>query len=65
MEKEYTVKGMHCNNCKTRVEKMLSTVVGVQSVSIDLQKEKAMIVSNEAITIEQLQNALPESFQLS
>ena len=35
MTKEYTIKGMHCNGCKTRIENILSNIDEVKSVQVN------------------------------
>lgn len=38
-----TVKGMTCGHCKAMVEKNLSKLPGVESVSVDLATDKTVI----------------------
>ena len=37
------VEGMSCNHCKMRVEKALSGISGVKSVTVDLEKGTAEV----------------------
>ena len=43
----YTVHGMTCNHCKNNVEKVIRTVNGVESVSVDLQSGIATVTGDE------------------
>lgn len=44
MEKTILIEGMMCNHCKMAVEKVLSAVEGVTSVTVDLEKKTAALV---------------------
>src|ERR1035437_3123750 len=61
MKHTYKIQGMSCNGCKTHVEKALSTVEGVNSVTIDLQKAEAVIEMKSHIPLEKFQIALKNS----
>jgi len=39
----YRVSGMSCNHCRTNVEKTISQIEGVESVSVDLSTETATV----------------------
>ena len=54
----FPVNGMTCNGCKAHVEKTLSSVEGVQSVSVDLEKAEATIDMKPEIPIEKFQKVL-------
>jgi len=41
--KTYTVKGMTCNHCRANTEKVIRTVPGVESVSVDLHSGVATV----------------------
>jgi hypothetical protein len=43
----YTVHGMTCNHCKNNVEKVIRTVNGVESVSVDLQSGIATVTGDD------------------
>ncbi len=42
-QKQITVNGMNCNHCKNSVEKNLSTLEGIISVSVNLEQKTALI----------------------
>jgi copper chaperone CopZ len=41
------VHGMHCNNCKMRVENNLSRIQGIETVDVDLDKETVTLTGDE------------------
>jgi copper chaperone len=41
VREEITIEGMSCEHCKMTVEKAVSSVEGVSSVSVDLKSGKA------------------------
>lgn len=61
MRHTYSVSGMHCDGCRRKVEEALKNVAGVISVSVDLQKEEAVIEMESHIPTEILQEALMKS----
>ena len=44
--KTYVVKGMTCNHCRANAEKVIRTVKGVESVSVDLQSGIATVTGD-------------------
>ena len=58
MKHTYHIHGMTCNGCRNHVEEMLSTVEGVSTVSVDLEKAEAIIEMENHIPIEKCQEAL-------
>lgn len=65
MKHTYTVTGMTCNGCRNSVETKLSALEHITNVSVNLEAETAVVESSKAITIDVLQNALPEKFTIS
>lgn len=57
MTHTYSIQGMTCNGCRNHVESILSTVEGVTSTSVDLEKAEATIKMNKHIPIEKFQEA--------
>lgn len=43
----YTIKGMSCNHCRTNTEKVIRTVKGVESVTVDLQSGIATVTGSD------------------
>jgi hypothetical protein len=52
--REYTVKGMSCNHCRTNVEKVVKSLPFVKEVSVDLPTGK-MVVAGENLVDEEIQ----------
>lgn len=48
-EKEILIDGMMCENCTSRVKKVLSALDEVESVDVSLENKKAIIKSNKEI----------------
>jgi Cu+-exporting ATPase len=57
MKNAYTISGMSCNGCRTKVENALNTIDGVQA-SVTLLPPEAVITTENAISIFKLQKAL-------
>lgn len=45
--KTYVIKGMTCNHCRANVEKVIRSVKGVESVSVDLQSGIATVTGDD------------------
>jgi len=56
----YTVTGMTCNGCATKVQQLLSSVDGVENVNINLEKNEAAVTMHHHIQTNALQNALKD-----
>ncbi len=54
----YHIGGMSCGGCAATVKNRLSAAPGVTSVSIDLGKKEAEIISSAVIKADTLQEAL-------
>lgn len=67
MTHQYTITGMTCTGCQSKVQKLLSGVDGVKSVAIDLPKGEAAVEMNTHIATATLQAALKDypKYQLS
>lgn len=48
-EKTFTVKGMHCENCKNRVEEVVNDIKGVAG-KVDLKKETLTVSYAEEVS---------------
>jgi copper chaperone CopZ len=60
MTHTYQISGMTCSGCKAKVQGLLSQVIGVKSVSIDLEKASADIEMDKHIPTETLRLALKD-----
>lgn len=56
---------MTCNNCKGKVKEALTSVDGVESVVVDLNKGEATVEMNRMIPEEMLQAKLPDKYGLA
>lgn len=65
MKNTYNVTGMTCSGCKASVEKYLSEVAGVISVTANVDKAQATIEMDRMVNTTTLKNALPEKYSLS
>lgn len=67
MTHTYSVTGMTCTGCQTKVQSLLSKVPGVKNVTIDLAKGEASIDMDKHISTNQLKEALNDypKYQLS
>ena len=64
MKKTYTIDGMTCSGCKASVEKHLKTVKNIISASVNLEKKEVEIENSSFVSIEKLQDILPEKFSI-
>lgn len=61
MKHTYKIQGMSCNGCRNHVQEALSKVVGVNDVSVDLEKDEAEIDMSFHLSVSMLQDALKEA----
>ena len=64
MTRTYAIQGMTCNGCKATVVKQLSGVAAVTKVEVDLEKEIAVITSEDTISLKLLQKALSPKYSI-
>ena len=65
MKHTYTVTGMTCGSCKASVEKYLLELKDVTSATVNLELGEVEILMNAHISMETLQNALPEKYTIT
>lgn len=65
MKHTYTVTGMTCNGCKASVENALNAVAEVESAMVNLENAEVTVKTSEHISIETLQKALSDKYQIS
>lgn len=61
MEKVLNIEGMMCQHCQARVQKALSEVEGVSSVSVNLEKKKAVVTLEKDLPEEMLRKAVEDA----
>lgn len=59
-EKEisFSVQGMTCASCVRNVERAIKNIDGVKYVSVNLATEKAIVIADEKVTIEDIEKAV-------
>ncbi len=65
MKHTYQISGMTCNGCRSSVEEKLRKVDGIKNLTVDLEKEEAIIEMENHISISQLQSVLPDKYTIS
>ena len=60
MTHTYLVSGMTCSGCAAKVQKLLSSVKGVENANINLEKNEANVTMHHHIQTAELQNALKD-----
>lgn len=61
----YHIQGMTCSGCRTSVEKKLSKVEGISSVTVSLEKEEALLTTASEISLSVLKEALPDTYVIT
>ena len=61
MEQTYSIRGMSCNGCKANVERTLSGIPDVSEVYADLNAAEVRLRSDQAHSIEELQEVMDEA----
>lgn len=51
-EIKLNIKGMHCEGCSSRLERILKNLEGVKDASVSLENKSAMILFDESIISE-------------
>jgi len=64
MKQTYKVSGMSCGHCQARVKDTLLKLNDVKEAEVSLVEKTATISMDKEISIEQLQQALDESFTI-
>lgn len=65
MTHTYKVIGMTCGGCKAAVEKYLNAINQVDKAIVNLEKNEVSITMKTHISLEKLQEALPEKYQIA
>lgn len=60
MTHTYTVTGMTCSDCASKVQKLLLAVDGVENVNVNLEKNEADVTMHHHISTSELKNALKD-----
>ena len=65
MNHTYQITGMTCEGCKNSVEENLSSIEGIKSVSVNLEKGTADVEMEHHVSTATLKKALPSKYQLT
>lgn len=60
MKKNLMISGMTCDHCVRHVTNALEEVPGIQSVSVSLADNRAVVEAEESVTDEALKEAVEE-----
>lgn len=55
---EFTLKGMHCESCVTRIQSALMETRGILEATVTLEPPKAIVVMNRDVSISELREAV-------
>ncbi|QKY68403.1 cation transporter [Lentibacillus sp. CBA3610] len=47
---DLAIKGMHCSNCPTKIEKAVSEMPGVKDINVNLSTENGRVTFNNNLT---------------
>ncbi len=61
----YTIYGMSSKNCHNQIEQFLSNTEGIIHANINLEKEKAFIETERAISLEKFKAILPKKYSVT
>jgi len=56
--KTFNVKGMHCEGCENRVQKVLSEIPGVSNVQADHSEGKVQLETTEEVPTKNILNKI-------
>lgn len=62
MKKVYSIQGMTCNGCRSKVEQTIAKLEAVSNVEVSLEREEAVVVANNMFDIEILRKELPPKY---
>lgn len=65
MKHTYNIEGMTCGGCMASVEKYLSNVAHITSVTANLEKREAEVTMSNHVDTKTLQEALPKKYTLT
>lgn len=53
-----TIEGMHCASCGSNIERAVRKIKGVDSVSVSLMTNKAIIEAEESVSIDKIKRSI-------
>lgn len=64
MKQTYSINGMTCNGCRTKVEKLLNELDSVKNATVNLETSEAIVEASTPLDPAVLQSALPEKYTI-
>ena len=61
---QYKISGMTCSSCVATVTKAIESIRNVKNVTVSLDPGLAVVESNEDVSIDAIQSALPDKFSV-
>ena len=58
MKTTLKIKGMHCNSCKALIEEVCKDVPGIESCSVDLAEEKAILTHKTPADVQKVKKEI-------
>lgn len=65
MTQDFSVLGMTCESCVTKVSDHLKLLEGAERVTVNLKDNKATITANRVFTIAEIQTKLPKKYTVT
>lgn len=65
METVYHIEGMTCNGCRKQVEKSIAALEQVHRVNVSLEREEAVVATNELLDIAILRETLSSKYTIT
>jgi len=53
-----TIEGMHCASCGSNIEKVVGKIRGVNSISVSLMTNKAIIEAEDSVNMEEIKKSI-------
>ena len=64
MTKLYSVEGMTCNGCRSKIERKLLEIPGVLEAEVNLEKHVAKIKFDQSVSIHTIRKVLPVKYRV-
>lgn len=60
-KQSFSIKGMSCAACQTKIERAVSAIPGVQDVSVQLLRNTMTVLFDESISVDQIIEAVKKA----
>ena len=61
MEQEIFIEGIKCAGCANTVKEKFESIEGVDTVSVDLESKRAVVISKERLNLDSFTSALSDA----